>query len=397
MHNSGKTTAALSLISRLQVPSLIVLWDSRLLEQWQERIEKEMGIGRKELGLIQGQKRRLKPITLAMQQTLQMIPQAELIALMGNFGMVLGDEIQRAAAKTYEYVFDSVTARYKVGVSANETRKDGKEALIYDQFGEVVCEVESAEIIKAGFVVDVNIRLVPTEFDLPWYREQIEKNRDAEDDDPKETPNFGLMIDAMTQDEERNRLITEFVAARVQEGRRMFVFTHRVQHAIVLDSLLTGLGVRSGRMIGGPENREEFNATKLALGKGTKDVGIGTYQAIGVGQDIPAVDAGFATTPIHSNKQAVGQIKGRMCRSADGKDHGTLYVAYDRLLMGAVPARRFEKLSPDTRVLEAETGLYLPVNQYLKTRRVDYEAQRSDPTDDATLFSTASTIRRRKK
>lgn len=391
VHNSGKTTALLGAIAAVQLPTLVIVWDSRLLEQWQERIEKEMGIARKDLGLVQGKKHKLRPITMAMQQTLQRLPPSELQALMAQFGFVAGDEIQRAAAKTYEYVFDAVTARFKVGVSANETRKDGKDPLIYDQFGQVAIEIATHEIVKAGFVVDVHIRLLPTQFDAPWYRELKEHNEELEEGETKERPDFGRLIDEMTSNEARNRLIAEFVAARVQEGRRMFVFTHRVQHAIVLDSLLTGLGVRSGRMLGAPENRTEFNATKRALGQGTKDVGVGTYQAIGVGQDIPAVDAGFATTPIHTNKQAVGQIKGRMCRAADGKTEGVLYVAYDPIAMGAYPARALAKLSSDTRIFDDVPGLWVPVRDYLKTRRIgDGETiSGSEPQQSGSPFASA--------
>lgn len=151
-------------------------------------------------------------------------------------------------------------------------------------------------------------------------------------------------------------------------------------------------------MVGGVENATEFEQTKAALIKGTKQAGVGTYQAIGVGQDIPQADAGFATTPIHNNRQMVGQVRGRMCRKPEGKSESILYYAYDRRLYGAAPVRAMMRYARDVRVQSDERpGLMIPAIDYLNERRA-YETQHGDGNQGQLtgIFATAESRRSRR-
>lgn len=385
--SSGKTTALLAAIARIQLPAMVIVWDTKLLDQWQQRIREEMGIPLSEIGLVQGKVRRLRPITMAMQQTLNQMPAAALREVAGNFGVVAGDEIQRAAATTYTHTYDAFSSMFRIGVSENSRRKDGKHFLIKDLFGDVALEITADEVVKAGHRVDVAVHMVLTEFDAPWYREIIEANKERrrgqneDDDEPRVNPDFVRLVDQMTNDDARTRLLMEFVAAKVQQqGERFLVFTHRVQHARAMDAMLTGFGIRSGLMVGGKENEAEYMQTKTALIAGHKSAGVGTYQAIGVGQDIPTVTAGMATTPIHSNQGFTNQVRGRLARKPEGKERATLYYAYDRKLYGAAPLRAMMRLAHDVRVVDDERpGALVPASQFINERRA-YEAQSGQQT-----------------
>jgi hypothetical protein len=74
----------------------------------------------------------------------------------------------------------------------------------------------------------------------------------------------------------------------------------------------------------------EFDRARAGLRDGSVGAGVGTYEALGEGIDLPAVAVGFATTPIATNKQRFNQVRGRLCRPSEGKSHGRLYVAFDR-------------------------------------------------------------------
>jgi len=94
----GKTSVLISLIARLKVPSLVVVWNAGLFDQWRERLVKELGIDAGDVGVISGGKWRLKPVTVAMQQSLaarELQPE-----LLEYFGLVGCDEVQRAASDT---------------------------------------------------------------------------------------------------------------------------------------------------------------------------------------------------------------------------------------------------------------------------------------------------------
>ena len=94
---SGKTSAVIKLISEAQVPALVIVYDEDLLVQWQERIEEELGTPIADQGIIQGPKCVLKPITLAMQQTLNRWKEPKWEQIDGVFGMVVCDECFEAS------------------------------------------------------------------------------------------------------------------------------------------------------------------------------------------------------------------------------------------------------------------------------------------------------------
>ncbi len=78
----------------------------------------------------------VQPITIAIQKTLAAHGVDD--ELRSFFGAVICDEVQLFGAKTFYEVIDPWPAKYRIGVSADERRKDRKEFLIHHQFGEVV-------------------------------------------------------------------------------------------------------------------------------------------------------------------------------------------------------------------------------------------------------------------
>jgi superfamily II DNA or RNA helicase len=157
---AGKTTAGLALIARLKRRSLVMVWTGALEKQWRERIQAELGMRPDEIGRFRGSRREIRPITVAMQQTVvSAIEAGEDLA--DEFDVVVCDEVQRFAAPTLFASVDPFGARYRVGLSADHTRKDRKEFLTHDLFGDVALEVGEAEVLQTGATVDVEVCVVP--------------------------------------------------------------------------------------------------------------------------------------------------------------------------------------------------------------------------------------------
>lgn len=328
---SGKTTIALAVAAALQQPTLVVMRDSNLLDQWRERAVRELGLSPREIGILRGgSKLRIGPrLTLALQQTLNS-GSFPLDEVANEFGAVLVDEVHGVAAKTFQTVIDAFSARYRLGFSADETRKDGKEFLVYDQFGAVLYEVERDELERDGVIVPVRVRLVPTTFSADWYRDAVGGERD-----------FNRFLEESTNDDARNALLVGLVRKLVDDRTRpIFVFTHRIDHARwIADVGLFAVGVRSGLMLGGKPNAVRFAEDKARLATGDLDAAAGTYNAIGTGIDVPAVAAGVMATPIGNNAQFFNQVRGRICRPAPGKREGVLFVLWDRNVFPDAPAK----------------------------------------------------------
>jgi len=310
---SGKTTTAIYAATLFGLNTLVVLPNVKLLKQTKEVAEKLLGT---EIGIIRGKTKKLRPFTVATQQTLWSRKTIE-EDVRGYFGAVIFDEAHHAAARTFQHVIDQFSCRYRIAFTADERRKDRKEFLVYDAFGQPIHEMTREQCEALGVVVDVEIRIVFSDFRADWYRKD---------------PDFNAFLELATADEKRNDLILETALAEIRSGEQVIVCSHRREHARVLDAALIAHCVQSGVMLGGEEagDAREFESTREGLLDGTVSVGVGTYGALGEGIDLPAVSVGVAATPIFNNEQMLNQYRGRLCRTADGKTKGRLYAIFDR-------------------------------------------------------------------
>lgn len=319
VHNSGKTTTAFALAASIGLNVLVILPNAKLMKQWISKAKKDLGLNPRSVGVIRGTKKKLFPLTVATQQTLcRRLKDKE---IHNFFGAIIVDEVQRTAAQTSQSVVDNFPAKYRIGFSADERRKDRKECLVYDAFGDIVHETDRETSEKYKAIVDVEVRLVFTEFEAPWYRNQ-------------EKPDFNYLLDEMIVDQDRNRIITKIALSHLRAKDRIILLTHRREHARALDLKLVKKGFRSGVMLGGDDagDVKEFEKARIGLITGKIRAGIGTYEAIGEGIDLPEVTVGIATTPIATNEQRFNQVRGRLCRPADDKEKGILYVLIDRFV-----------------------------------------------------------------
>jgi superfamily II DNA or RNA helicase len=291
------------------------------MEQWHERAVTELGLRKQDVGIVQGKRRKIgERLTLALQQTLYS-KNFDLPDVAQHFGAVLVDEVHEAAARTVSETVDAFPGRVRLGFSADHRRRDRKEFLSEDLFGEVIFEVTKDELEQSNYIVPVVVRLVPTTFQADWYR-----------DAPSEERNFTQLITEMSEDDERNRLVRrvvrELVASKISP---VLVFTHRREHATRLaDAELLAEGVPTGLFLGGEGSAAEFEESKALLLSGVLKVAVGTFKSIGQGIDLPNVLAGVLATPIGANRQFFGQVRGRVCRQFPGKDIGYLYYLWDR-------------------------------------------------------------------
>lgn len=370
---SGKSSAAIALIARLGLPALVIVWSSNLMEQWRERLQAELGLSKRQIGTIRGKKFDIQPVTLAMQQTLNSRSLSKEDREL--FGLVICDEVQNFAAPTFQKSIDLFPAKYRIGFSADETRADKKEFLIYDMFGPTIAEVDQATLIEKEIVHEVELRLIPSDFEAQWWHDWIRQfscGRDGHHWDPKlrtcrlcnatkdvGPPEFNKLLEAMIEDPSRNKLILDLVQ---EIAKPTLILSHRVMHCRNLDSMLTGRGLDGGVLLGGSDEAELFEETRNGLRDGSLDYGVGTIQAVGVGQDIPAIQSGVLATPMFKNKQQLNQIKGRVCRTAEGKREAVLYAVWDRAIYGKKIVKQLSDWFGKVTILQ--DGQYTPADQY---------------------------------
>ncbi len=357
---SGKTRTGFAFAKELELPTLVVVWSAALFDQWKERAVSELGMRKADVGYIRGGKVKLRPLTIAMSQTLAKGVSDE---VNDYFGVVIFDEVQRAAAKTMFESVDPFRAKYRLGISADQTRKDKKEFLIYDLFGKVAMDIKQKDLIESGHVMDVEIRVIPTNFRADWYGMNFHQTSFLEEPGDTKEIDFNRLLDEMTSSESRNKLIYDVVNVEVAAEQQVLVMSHRREHCLDLDRGLLERGTESGFLIGGDDYKVQFRQSIAKLKNWSLSVGVGTYAAIGQGLDLPAVGVAIATTPIGGNKQFFGQVRGRVCRISKGKTSARLYYLWDRHVYGS----HLENLVRwNTSVVVFSHGQWVEAKEYIR-------------------------------
>jgi len=373
---SGKTTASIALASRLDQPSLFVVSTSNLLDQWVERCREELGI---EPGVLSGRRKRVEDVTVAMQQTLR----GRARDLRGRFGLVVCDEVQQFAASTFQEVIDELDCRWRLGVSADERRSDGKEFLIRDQFGDVEASVTHDELVEDGFIHEVQVRVRLSEARADWYAKLTEPRHKVQA--------RGRLIEQLDEDAGRNRLVADVVAECVMgEGEQVVVLTNRREHCRELERLCAEAGMATGLLIGGADYRDQFQSTLSRMRRRECDVGVGTLQAVGVGFDLPQVARGVIAAPVASNSKGrmqFQQFRGRFARTSEGKRDAALHYVHDPRVFGHQPVRHLCRWSRDVVVFFG--GEWIEARRYLK----EQPDAKPTTTDDEQLGDALSTER----
>jgi superfamily II DNA or RNA helicase len=317
---SGKTEVVIEAIRQIGQPALVVVWTSALLKQWVTRVCERWGWKESAIGIVGDGRFRVRDLTIAMQQSLVKHPE-----VLDRFGVFVGDEVQRWGARSFRDLVGKIPARWRIGVSADERRKDRLDAIIHDTFGGVAAEVTREELIARGSLCDVEIVVIPTETRV----QEIE-------DTPKDERSglvgrlWAKILDVLSFDEERSRMIASLAAEQARSERSVLVFSDRVAHVRDLSRRISlDEGVPCGTFLGGKENREAFDETRERLDSGRIRVAAGT-SCVYQGLDIPRLEVGIVATPTAANRQLLEQQIGRLRRKFPGKTKGILFYVWDQ-------------------------------------------------------------------
>lgn len=232
-------------------------------------------------------------------------------------------------APLFDRVARMFPATQRIGVSADEKRKDGLEFLINWTFGPLLHEIHVEDLVSIGRLVPIEMTVVPTDYIDGVFLDSV-----AED----ASPDWVGMIGKLTEDTIRNQQIIARVLQTLagNPSARILVLTERVDHVDLLAGQLFMHNVKVGKMLGGPENRKELERTKRGLQAGRVQVGVGTKVA-DEGLDIPALTDVFLTCPVHNHPKRIQQMVGRAARPSEGKAVGRATYFWDWLMFPPYP------------------------------------------------------------
>ena len=326
----GKTVVAAAIVGRLRLPTLVIVPNTSLVDQWVEKLgtfldvrqEPEPALTpkgrpskrrRPKIGRLGGGKNKLGGVVdvATFQSLTERDPdtgEPREKSLLADYGVVVCDECHHAGAPQLELVLKASPARRVYGLSATPRRSDGLDAALAMLCGPVRHAVDPQEHARRqGFERLLTPRVTCVR--LPGLEPGATLNQ---------------VLDLLCANETRNALIVSDVCAALEEGRFPLVLSKRRDHAAGLAKLLqerAGARFDVHLLMGGGSARKRREAFEdvLESADGSRPFAIvATATYLGEGFDASWLDALFLATPV-SWCGVVTQQAGRLHRTREGK------------------------------------------------------------------------------
>ena len=287
----GKTVCALYIASQLRLPTLVIVHNSFLRDQWMDRVKSFLPNAR--IGKIQGDTFEVEgfDVVIAMLQTLSMKDLE--ITKFKTLGLVIVDECHHIASEVFSQALPKVTSKYMLGLSATPTRKDGLMFVGHWFLGPLLYESTQSDIHDTTIQVEV----YEYKNDDPKFNEIIYNAQGV--------MFTTLMINKLTEEVGRTKWLAEILKDILEESpeRQVLVLTDRVQHTKdLLAALSTELQSQSAIL------SQTVKADKRAEFCSSKKILIATYAMCKEGFDVPTLNTLLMATPRPDIDQIVGRI-----------------------------------------------------------------------------------------
>ncbi len=292
----GKTVLALKRVQDVGCPTLIVVHNTYLYEQWRERIAQFLELPpNQRLGRIQGPECDwYHPITIAMIQTLAnmvdkgTVPQG----FSKHFGMVMFDEVHHLSAP--EFVKSAPLIKgLRYGLTATANRLDGMEFVYRYHIGDIFYSD-----LRQDLKPRVYFQLTPTYINM---EDPDVLDRAGQISIPKLRTVIGKMDDA-------NRFRAHCIREALDSGRKIIALSHSKEQLKRLHELFPS----SGLIISEVPQAERTNIVQKSR------VCFAISQLGAEGLDDENLDTLFVLTPF-SSPNDLQQFVGRIQRAKEGR------------------------------------------------------------------------------
>jgi superfamily II DNA or RNA helicase len=300
----GKTFAGLAIAGKLGQKTLVVVHTVPLRNQWTREVEKVYGI---HPGIIGSSKYNIGgPIVIANVQSLYNC----IDRIYKDFGTLILDEMHHVSSPTFSRIMDKSHARYKIGLSGTVRRKDGKDIVFQDYFGQNIIKPPPENYMKPEVhVIDSGLVIPEVPGPASWaYR-----------------------VNALLEDEAYRLLIHKVADKYAGEGHKLLVVADRV-------SFLNDCAAARDRAISVTGETQEGREEQIARIETDIDEIWGTMSIFkeGISQDV--LSCLVLATPLN-NDPMLEQLIGRIQRVLPGKPRP---IVVDIKLSGWTGTKQFQ-------------------------------------------------------
>jgi hypothetical protein len=235
---AGKTCMICNLISELKQPSLVVVHNTKLLEQWVHEIKR--WLPRCTVGIYKGNKRPPlhSQVCIASLQTVMRRNFKE--PDLERYKAVFIDETHHITARCFSQALSAVQPRYILGCTATLQRTDRLDGWI-----EILCGPLLYQLRREVDADVWRVNYVHTQWLDPIQRWTKEKD-------------YVQALTNLCNLRHRTRTIAKVIKKLVQEGRQLICIASRQKLCTDVYHLLTGAGISAGIITGGLTSKDAY-------------------------------------------------------------------------------------------------------------------------------------------
>lgn len=307
MTGSGKTITFIALILKRKEPTLILVHTLELAHQTISSFLKFTNLKEKDIGFIGDGKWDVKPITVALHQTMAKLSKKHFSILNEKFGQVIADEVHIVGAHTYFHTMTNLSAKYKFGFTATPHRDDGLTDVIHFATGPKIFTVPISEL--KDVLIKPKIVTVNTNYTFPIFSSN----------------EYQSLISDLSENDERNNLIVDTANSDSYKDKTMCFLCVRISQVYRLKEKL---GEEAEVLTSETPKKERKKIMNKLLNGECKKI-ISTYALFSTGIDIPQLDLILLCAPIQSETK-LKQTAGRLMRKANNKTEAILIDFVDK-------------------------------------------------------------------
>ncbi|HAT6618636.1 DNA repair helicase XPB [Corynebacterium striatum] len=168
---AGKTIVGAAAMAKAQATTLILVTNTVAGRQWRDELLRRTSLTESEIGEYSGEKKEIKPITIATYQVVTRKTKGEYRALelfdSRDWGLIIYDEVHLLPAPVFRMT-SGLQSRRRLGLTATLIREDGMEGDVFSLIGPKRYDAPWKELEAAGYIatadcIEVRVDMDPEE------------------------------------------------------------------------------------------------------------------------------------------------------------------------------------------------------------------------------------------
>lgn len=165
---AGKTIVGAAAMAKAQSTTLILVTNTVAGRQWRDELLRRTTLSANDIGEYSGEKKEIKPITIATYQVVTRKTKGEYRALelfdSRDWGLIIYDEVHLLPAPVFRMTSD-LQSRRRLGLTATLVREDGREGDVFSLIGPKRYDAPWKELEMAGYIATAECTEVRVDMD----------------------------------------------------------------------------------------------------------------------------------------------------------------------------------------------------------------------------------------